>query len=194
MPYYDPSLPRGGIERAFNRKLYEIAEAMIPPPEEAREEDLRFLRNYTPVVWFGGAFPALGVQIKRKRGKPSRVDVSRAPGVLEVEFVVYFPALTNYERMDYVDDESGLLLDEHGEPYPPELQPTDASGEAKRITEDVRDRYLDALTGDADLSPYLDLASIDTWAGTRDELGIAYLANQERDVLWLDQTRFDFRL
>jgi hypothetical protein len=176
---FDASLPRYGIELGLTKFLYETALSLIP--ETPEEDDLKKVRHYTPVVWFEGLFPTMGVQVKRSVGSNARRDKPNLPGLIECEFIVYDPALVNYINADIPG------LQEHE-------QPSDESGEALRRCLNVRNLYLDALYDDPDFRRIIDIDSLESRGGSRDELGIAYLANQERDVLWLDHTRFTVKL
>lgn len=164
---FDGSEPRFGVEDAVEDYLVAMLETLLVPTPGL--DDLKKVLPFLP-NWFGGLFPTAGVDVYRTSGGGRGKDRPNLPGTLHVQVNLYDVALPMRGPQRGGDDRSGL---------------------AKRRVRRLRNRFIDRLYASGLKANVFDL---DSRAGSRDELGIAYLTEDERDLLWIDRTEFEVRL
>ena len=160
-----PKLKRGELERGIEKDLVEIGEALIG--EEWYELQQMFDRD---PVWFGGEFPAGGVDIRESRGEGSAQDRGDRPSVVEAHVLFFYPCLPV----------RGVRSKEQ-----------DKISEAKNITRDIRDTFLVRLF---EHYPRLAAAARVTQSrgASATEFGTSRTDETENDILWVDRTVIEF--
>jgi hypothetical protein len=172
---FGPGQPRWGLEEAVEAYLLEIAEGLIPA--DPGREDLKVARDYLP-QWYGGLFPNLGLQVTRSRGESPLRDKPHLPGRLDVVVMIYEPSLPAVSSQS-VTRGSGAGSRA--------FEKEDRTGPAKFLTRRIRNEFIDALFA-SDLASFV--RDLDSQGGNQDAIGMPLMDDQERNVLWFDQTTF----
>lgn len=164
-----PNLVRGQLETRIEFEMVALAETLLGDDEA----ELQRAYDYDP-AWFGGEFPAGGFWVREVRGTGRAQDRGNRPGTVEAVACFYYPAMPI----------RGLRSKQE-----------DGQQKAKRITRDLRDKFLVAMFDRApDL--YAVVTILNSRGGAADEFGVARTSFNRRgepeDILWTDRTIMEF--
>ena len=156
-------IARHEIEALAEAELLKIAQGLVP--DTPGDDDLKFARDYQP-YFFGGAFPATGVDVIRSEGASNYVDAPDRPGVLIAQVMIYQEALSVRVGQSKQDDRTGP---------------------AKKNTRRIRGLFLEALFDER--NPLCERTRvIESRGGSYDDVGNPVMDERGNTILWVDRS------
>lgn len=159
-------IARNEIEALAEAELLKIAENLVP--ETPTDEDPKFARDYQP-YFFGGSFPAIGVDVIRSEGASQYQDAPDRPGLVTAQVMIYQPALPNRNTIGHSDDRTGP---------------------AKRNTRRIRGLFLAALFDER--NPLSERTRVvESRGSSTDDVGTQIVDERGQNILWVDRSELE---
>lgn len=156
-------IARHEIEALAEAELLKIAESLVP--EIPGDDDPKFARDYQP-YFFGGKFPAIGVDVVRSEGASQYMDAPDRPGSLVAQVMIYQPALPVRGSQTAQDDRTGP---------------------AKKNTRRIRGQFMAALFDER--SPFFERTRVvESRGGSYDDVGTPIMDERGNNILWVDRS------
>lgn len=166
---------REDIEAEAEAALLAVAESLVGDPQGTSgspgKDAPKFARDYQP-YFFGGKFPAIGVDVVRSEGDSRYADMPHLPGTLVAQVMVYQPALPARGAHNAKDDRTGP---------------------AKRNTRRIRGLFLAALFDERQpLSDHVRV--VESRGGSYDDVGNPVFDERAQNLLFVDRTELEIRI
>lgn len=156
-------IARHEIEALAEEKLLEIAKSLVLGTPT--DDDPKFARDYQP-YFFGGKFPAIGVDVVRSEGPSQYMDAPDRPAQLVAQVMIYQPALPVRGSQTAQDDRTGV---------------------AKRNTRRIRGLFLAALFDER--NPLSERTTVvESRGGSYDDVGNPVMDERGNNILWVDRS------
>lgn len=156
-------IARHEIEALTEAELLKIAGGLVPV--SPTDDDPKFARDYQP-YFFGGKFPAIGVDVVRSEGASRYVDVPDRPGSLVAQVMIYQPALPVRGSQTAQDDRTGP---------------------AKKNTRRIRGLFMATLFDER--NPLSSRTTVvESRGGSYDDVGNPVMDERGNNILWVDRS------
>ncbi len=159
------SLATGELEEKIEQDLFEIAKKCVPDSPE--KDDLQTAHDHDP-VFFGGDFPALGIDVKISRGRSRFQDRPERPRTVDVDIYIYEPCMPVRGATSREEDRISR---------------------ARKITRKIRDQYIKKIFEDTDFSGSTEV--VESRGGHSDDFANARTDDRQSEILWVDRTRLE---
>ena len=162
-------IARHEIEALAEAELLKIAESLVPEvPGDDDSEAPKFARDYQP-YFFGGQFPAIGVDVIRSEGASQYVDSPDRPAGLIAQVMIYQEALSVRVGQSQQDDRTGP---------------------AKKNTRRIRGLFLEALFDER--NPLSERTRVvESRGGSYDDVGNPVMDERGQSLLWVDRSELE---